>query len=204
MHRHALFGAAASLAVVVACSSSTPTPPSDAGPQTATCASPGAAASGPADSHCTAATPTNPAACNEQVEAGPPELDDAGLPVSDFGPTMFGTQGDDDDCKYHVSWTSTPICEGSGGVLFTVTATKKADGTPLTGAYPYVEAFLNDKHLSPDAGNYVEKGNGVYDVGPIVFDQPGRWTVRFHFYGNCQDISDDSPHGHAAFFVDVP
>ena len=32
----------------------------------------------------------------------------------------------------------------------------------------------------------------------------GDWTVRFHFYENCNDAPEDSPHGHAAFFVHVP
>jgi hypothetical protein len=41
-------------------------------------------------------------------------------------------------------------------------------------------------------------------VGPIVFDQPGKWVVRFHFFENCDDLVEDSPHGHAAFYVQVP
>ena len=27
----------------------------------------------------------------------------------DYGATMFNAEGDDDDCKYHVKWTATPI-----------------------------------------------------------------------------------------------
>jgi len=45
---------------------------------------------------------------------------------------------------------------------------------------------------------------GVYSVGPVRFDQAGRWTVRFHFFETCLDAREDSPHGHAAFYVDVP
>jgi len=129
-------------------------------------------------------------------------MDDAG--AGTFGDTMNNAEGDDDDCKYHVKWTSTPVCEGTGGVTFTVTATKKADGSWLTGAGPDAEVFLNDTHPSPSAGKSTETGPGVYTMGPIQFDAPGKWTVRFHFYGECDDGPADSPHGHAAFFVNVP
>ena len=55
---------------------------------------------------------------------------------------MFGNESDDDDCKYHLKWSATPICEGSPGVIFTVFTTHKIDsvdgsaGSPLTGANP--------------------------------------------------------------------
>jgi hypothetical protein len=45
---------------------------------------------------------------------------------------------------------------------------------------------------------------GVYVVGPIVFDVAGRWVFRFHFHQECLDISPESQHGHAAFYIDVP
>ena len=45
---------------------------------------------------------------------------------------------------------------------------------------------------------------GTYKIGPIVFDKPGRWVVRFHLFGTCDDALATSPHAHAAFFVDVP
>jgi len=44
---------------------------------------------------------------------------------------------------------------------------------------------------------------GVYKVGPIRFDAAGKWTVRFHLYEECNDSREDSPHGHAAFYVSV-
>jgi hypothetical protein len=44
---------------------------------------------------------------------------------------------------------------------------------------------------------------GTYRVGPILFDKPGRWVVRFHFFETCFD-APDSPHGHAAFYIQVP
>ena len=80
----------------------------------------------------------------------------------------------------------------------------RADGKPVLGAEPDSDVFLNDTHAAPNAGTKsAEKGNGVYEIGPIRFDQPGQWTVRFHFFGICPD-APDSPHGHAAFYVNVP
>ncbi len=35
---------------------------------------------------------------------------------------MYGTEGDDDDCKYHVTYTASPICENNG-TYFVVKAT---------------------------------------------------------------------------------
>ena len=35
---------------------------------------------------------------------------------------MFNAEGDDDDCKYHIIWTSTPVRENAS-VTFTVTLT---------------------------------------------------------------------------------
>ncbi|HEY5147624.1 MAG TPA: hypothetical protein VII82_12710 [Polyangiaceae bacterium] len=134
---------------------------------------------------------------------------------SEFGPAMYGTKGSDvtkgsdDDCKYDVQWTSTPICEGGNGVYFTVSATKRVDGTPLTGAMPYIESVQACSHPSPNppppAVNSTEEiSPGTYKIGPIVFDRPGGWVVRFHFFGSCDDFLPTSPHGHAAFFVTVP
>ena len=45
--------------------------------------------------------------------------------------------------------------------------------------------------------------SGVYS-GAVAFDAPGEWTVRFHIQEQCDDICDDSPHGHAAFHLTVP
>jgi hypothetical protein len=122
----------------------------------------------------------------------------------DYGDTMNGAEGDDDDCKYHVKWTSAPVCESSGGVTFTLTATNKSDGTPLVGAGTVAEIFLSDTHPGPNTGvTLTESSPGTY-AGPIQFDAPGKWTVRFHFHGECEDLFPDSPHGHAAFYVNVP
>jgi hypothetical protein len=125
-------------------------------------------------------------------------------PGSTYGPTHDGDVADDDDCKYHVSWTSTPICENEG-VTFTVTATYLTNGTPLTGANTLAEVYLNSTHPAPNSGQMTsECSPGVYTVGPILFDEEGVWTVRFHFNEQCSDLAPSSPHGHAAFYVKVP
>jgi hypothetical protein len=135
-----------------------------------------------------------------EVDAGEP---DGGVPISDYGDTMFNAEGNDDDCKYRVSWTSTPVRKDAN-VTFTVTLTKLAGGTAATGAGVRAEVFLNDTHPAAPPPQAAEAAGGKYTVGPIKFDAPGDWTVRFHFYEECSDVPEDSPHGHAAFFVRVP
>jgi hypothetical protein len=207
---------------------------------TATCASPGGPnTSGPADTHCVGVTPqtVNPASCSVE-DAGPDDAgpDDAGpaedagavdaAPVSDdaglegqcgangpdYGATMWGTSGKDDDCKYQVEYTSAPICENDG-TYFVVTANYLTrDNAPVTGACTYAELCLNNTHPAPEidspppAGEQkvVEGPPGTYTIGPVQFDAPGIWTVRFHFNEICCDVANDSPHGHAAFYVNVP
>jgi hypothetical protein len=144
-------------------------------------------------------------------DAGTPPADDAGADDggttsggSGFGATMYNAEGDDDDCKYHVVWTSSPVKRNTN-VTFDLTVTRKFDNTPATGADVTVEAFLSDTHPTPtsDIPN-MESAGGKYHVGPMQFDAMGDWTVRFHLYETCSDVPDDSPHGHAAFFVHVP
>jgi hypothetical protein len=144
----------------------------------------------------------------------------------DYGATMFGSEGDDDDCKYHVSWTSTPICQSTLGVTFTVTVTYLGTGLPVTnipanyGVLP--EAFIPTSldascddmstHVSPTIFSPGSPGSGLLEttptsgvyVGSIIFDQPGEWTVRFHIHEECSDLCGNSPHGHAAFHINVP
>jgi hypothetical protein len=116
---------------------------------------------------------------------------------------MYGSEGDDDDCKYHVRWSSTQLCQG-GDVYFTVTLTNKSDGKPVTGATPSPDLAIGDVHPGIiEHAKSVEESPGTYKVGPVGFDQSGHWTVRFHFFGDCSD-AQESPHGHAAFYVDVP
>jgi hypothetical protein len=133
-----------------------------------------------------------------------------------YGATMYNTTGGDDDCKYDVSWQSTPICENQP-VCFTVIVTKREDGSPLLGvetggsfvaANPRPDVVLACNHPIPNTPTPRDPSPmlapGTYVVGPIVFDKPGKWVFRFHFNEECIDVSPESPHGHAAFYVDVP
>jgi hypothetical protein len=183
----------------VACStSSSPSPVS--------CASPGGPAAGAQDVHCTGdggaiIQPTSEASCHP--DAGGSGGVDAGL-GSTYGATMYGTEADDDDCKYHLKWSASTVCENAD-VYFTLTATRRTDDTPLTGASPDLEVFLNaTTPAAPPTQAPVEGPPGTYKAGPIRFSAAGRWTVRFHLDENCADLLPDSPHGHAGFYVDVP
>jgi hypothetical protein len=139
---------------------------------------------------------------SEPADAAAPEPD-GGTPTSDYGETLFNAEGDDDDCKYHVKWTATAI-RAKSSVTFEVTLTKLADMTPATGAGVRAEIFLTETHPAAPPPAATESAGGKYSVGPITFDAAGDWTVRFHFYESCNDAPEDSPHGHAAFFVHVP
>ena len=141
---------------------------------------------------------------SEPADAAAPEPQpDAGAPSSDYGETLFNAEGDDDECKYHVKWTATAI-RAKSSVNFDVTLTKLADMTPATGAGVRAEIFLTETHPAAPPPAATESAGGKYSVGPIKFDAAGDWTVRFHFYETCNDAPEDSPHGHAAFFVHVP
>ena len=196
------------------------------------CGAPGGAWAGPADTHCEdtdggemrqvtetsgcCAAPddagndggyTETCNANYVVASGP---DNGTCCGNAYGPTMWNNQGSDDDCKYDVSWSSTPICLGAP-VYFTVHAnlrvgaTSFGSGAPLTGAGPYIEAILDcSTPASATQPPPVEFQPGVYQVGPIVFPDPGVWSVRFHFNEHCNDLVPYSPHGHAAFWVLVP
>jgi hypothetical protein len=195
----------------------------------------GGAVVGPTDDHCAGqpdgiadpAACTTPASTDNAGDAGGAAGDtapsaDAGAPDCNlthdaaYGDTLYNSSGDDDDCKYQVSWTSTAVRKGES-VTFTVTATSKATSAPLEAlasqpagstALSRLELYIpcEPRHVPP-IGDFQptikETAPGVYTAGPIVFDESGRWVVRFHFYEECID-QDNSPHGHAAFFVDVP
>jgi hypothetical protein len=239
-----LGGAWAALALAAACSSSSNTPDGggalrNVGGDGATvpsvdaavaCSAPGSVPSGPATTRCDLADggllvqPVSAASCMVGGDAG----DDG---TCSYGDTLFGHEGPDDDCKYQVSWTSTPLCEsmplGNGnfgpGVVFTVVATYLGTTMPLTGAQTHIEYYLTEPdeagadasfcdditvHPGPSSiatGLYemTETTPGTY-VGEIAFDAPGAWTLRFHFNEDCLDILPDSPHGHAAFHLLLP
>jgi hypothetical protein len=157
----------------------------------------GGAAKGPADDHCKGKKPqpTSLKVCHMSGNADP----------ADYGDPMYGDEGDDDDCKYHVTWTSTDIVE-TVNVSFTMKVVSLTDGKPVTGSESYMESFIGN-HPSPNtnpAMSASEDPKGTYTIGPVLFDEKGKWTVRFHIYEQCTDVSDESPHGHAAFYIDVP
>jgi hypothetical protein len=192
-------------------------------PSAGSCPSPGGPVYGPEDDHCEAPDGgaivqlTTVAGCTAVVAtdgggdsgAGDGSAADAGdignCGDHDYGATMDNNWGSDDDCKYDVMWTSTPICENQPA-YFVVQASKRTDNSPLTGANARPDVVLNCDHpisnLPRDPSP--EIAPGVYVVGPIVFDAPGKWVFRFHFNEDCLDEAPDSPHGHAAFYVQVP
>lgn len=197
-------GAALSIA---ACG--TPAAPSDAGTDAplASCAAPGAPTAGASDTHCGAGdfVVAQEASCHVTGL-------DGGIPPCEYGETRFGLEADDDECKYHFAWSSTPICEGPGGVRFTVVATN-SDGTPLIAARMRAETFVTDgapgcddttRHPGPNSFMPLREGPPGTYVGVLVFDTPGQWTVRFHVRDECADVPSDTPHGHAAFRLTVP
>ena len=113
----------------------------------------------------------------------------------------------DDDCKYDVSF-SVGCVELGTPATFTVKVDKRAAGGPASGDVPdnpevYLES--DSSHISPSNHIKAPEGPaGTYKIGPIVFDRPGRWVVRFHFFELCTDVPEDSPHGHVGFYIDVP
>ena len=128
--------------------------------------------------------------------------DDAGGPVH-LGVTMYGASGDDDDCKYHIVWLAPPP-DRRTPVTFDVTITSRVDGSPVLGANPRAEAFLNDSHQAPLSAQMTQDvGSGIYEVGPVWFNASGDWTVRFHLFEQCVD-GPTSPRAHAAFYVHIP
>jgi hypothetical protein len=139
-----------------------------------------------------------PAMCT--IDAG-----DSGGP-GDFGDTMYNTSGNDDDCKYAVSYTVPGgICRG-GSTFFVVTLKDAIMNQPVTGAdhvRPEIFATASMAPVNTSASMTTESPAGTYKIGPITFPSAGNYTVRFHFYENCTD-TPSSPHGHAAFFVNVP
>jgi hypothetical protein len=167
----------------------------------------GGPAPGAADDHCS----MNDGMTMQTVGVCVPESGgDAGTAEDGSAPEpypdpLFNSDGYDDDCKYHVSYTSTEIRRNED-VTFTVTITGLAPAAPATGAAPYEEITLNGTHVSPSDPKAVETpaGSGIYKIGPIKFDRAGQWVVRFHMFAECSDTPEDSPHAHIAFRIDVP
>ena len=165
---------------------------------------------GPLDDHCTGVAPIviNQASCHPATT-----VSDADAAPEEEAPVLYNAAGDDDDCKYHVSFTTTPASlKVNQALTFNVTATLLAPplaGTPATAANIQIESYLADNqfHVLPNTNPVPTESpanSGNYKITPIKFDASGRWVVRFHLYEDCSDLSADSPHGHIAFYVDVP
>jgi len=181
------------ITLVTSCSSSSPSGPV------------GGAVTGPADEHCGAAGAImshKVGMClTGLVDGG---ASDGGTTMPSVGETLYNSEGYDDDCKYHVSFTSTPV-RLDASVTFTLTVGGLDPAGPVKGASVDAEVYLD--RLTPAPNTHPtgkEKSPGVYDFGPVKFDKPGRWTVRFHLFEECSDSNADSPHAHVAFFIDVP
>jgi hypothetical protein len=201
----------------------------DGGGDAATCSNPGGPMTG-TDMHCATAAAdggarvqaTLAASCCLPDSGAAKCVDDGGgAGGCPYGDTMPGTEGDDDDCKYHVKATFGPICKGSAGVAVKIVVTNKdagstsAAGSLLTTAEvftttpqdagPADAAYCDNLSTHPAVGSefkLTEGPAGTYS-GKIAFDQAAQWTVRFHIHEECADLLPDSPHGHAAFFVNV-
>ena len=168
----------------------------------------GGPVSGPMDAHCGATVQAvSQAACTDPGTGGSGGAGTGGMGgmmPEEEAPVMFNAEGDDDDCKYHLAWSSTAVAQNQD-VTFTLALTTKSDGKPAMGAVPNIEAFLSDTHPAPNSDQKPTEGaNGTYTIGPMQFDAAGKWTVRFHLFETCSDLSEASPHGHGAFFLQVP
>jgi hypothetical protein len=153
---------------------------------------------GALDQHC-AAVPVvvvNPAAC-DAVPMGGGDEEPA---------VLYNASGDDDDCKYHITFTTTPVTLNQN-VTFKVTVTAlapDANKAPVTGAELDIEGSLGALHVLPNNGTVTsESPAGTYTVGPVKFDARGQWVVRFHLFEDCTDLPE-SPHGHVGFYLNVP
>lgn len=119
----------------------------------------------------------------------------------------YNDRAADDDCKYDASF-STSCLTLNAPVTLTLKLRQRTTGDLGQGASPdSPEIYLanNPQHISPSLGITATEGpSGQYAIKGVVFDVPGRWVVRFHYFEECSDVSADSPHGHVAFYLDVP
>ena len=112
-------------------------------------------------------------------------------------PPRNGTEGDDDNCLFHVKMTI-PCVRLNEEATFVVDMSDIHTKDPSKGAAPTIDGFIGS-HVMPNTNQKWAENNGIYTIGPLRFDQMGRWTVTLHMY-------DASPtlHTHVAFHVDVP
>ena len=171
------------------------------------------AVAGENENHCveSGAAVENPiGACMTSVpldDEAEEDHDEGEAEEEDEHPILFGREADDDNCKYHVRFDNTCVALNEP-VTFTLQLTRLFDDQPGTGTEPaYPEIFLADDvtHISPSNDITASEGPaGTYAIGPVLFDRSGRWVVRFHYFENCSEIPEDTPHSHVAFYIDVP
>jgi hypothetical protein len=198
----------------------------------ATCTSKGGPVDGPADTHCVADGQDIIHPVGECLDSAPGAAGGGGASGASGSGTgghagehvhehdhdhaegseepyeiRFGNESADDECKYDASFLNTCIVVNKP-VTFNLTLRNRTTGNPANGAHPdSPEIFLasNPSHISPSNAIKAPEGPlGTYAIGPIVFDVPGRWVVRFHYFEDCSDVPEDSPHGHVSFYIDVP
>lgn len=163
---------------------------------------------GEADGHCVDDTGTAITQEIGECQTDAPAAGGAGADTAEEPfEVRYNTSAFDDDCKYETSFES-PCLAVNEPATFKLTLARKAGDEPAGGAVPdSSEIYLADdpSHISPSNQIHAPEGpDGTYEVGPIIFDRSGRWVVRFHFFEECSDVPEDSPHGHVAFYVDVP
>jgi hypothetical protein len=199
-----LASAACTAALVIACSSSSSSP---SNPLSTLQFDYSASVPGVDDTHCNGdggATrqAVNTMSCHSQNPSGNASSLDAGG-AGAYGATHYNTQAFDDDCKYIVKWQSTSTLVRKD-VYFQVTVNELTDNTAVAGDKPKITAQLTDVHPSlPATQTATETTPGTYVIGPVQFDAPGNWTVRFNFHPECDNGTPDSPRGFAAFYVAV-
>jgi hypothetical protein len=153
--------------------------------------------SGPDDMHCMGVDPimVSQASCHPPADAGaPPDNTDGGEPEPE---THFNGVADDDDCKYHVVWSSSPVAVNQPVTLSLMLTKLAENNAPASNADVVIEAALTDTptHPIPNSGYKTTEspaGSGKYTITPLKFDE------------TCEDKLEDSPHGHATFHYLVP
>ena len=188
------------------------------------CAMPGMPTPGPVDDHC-ASGGDDGGALVQTVAASSccaTSAGDGGDESCGYGPTMYGMEGDDDDCRYHgdvdvdadlrgqpgASVRREGVLQDEDGRQRSAAAAHRGqsgDGEssrrrPVTGTPRPGRRQLHAPR--PDQRSRQSPRRGALR-GPT----PATWPsisraygpCAFHFNEECVDVLPDSPHGHAAF-----
>jgi hypothetical protein len=76
-------------------------------------------------------------------------------------------------------------------------------GGECIGGEGAVAGEPDDPCIAED-GSEITRVIGMCATGGEAAEEAGRWVIRFDYFANCSDLPEDSPHGHAAFYIDVP